>query len=130
MRHTIFVLVLFACSFFVYSFLGQNDSNKTISPEEVRGIVNRRDTAYTILDVRTKAEYESETGHIPGAMLIPLDELEKRYIELLSVQEKELIVYCRSGRRSTEASRILAGKGFRIRTMEGGILRWNSIQKK
>jgi len=124
------ILVLFACNFFVFSCQGQNGLYGTISPEEVRVIVDRRDTTYSILDVRTRAEYESETGRIPGATLIPLDELEKRYTELLPVQEKELIIYCRSGRRSAGASRILSGKGFRVRNMEGGILRWNSTQKK
>jgi len=74
---------LLFCSFLIYSCRGQNSMNGTISPEEVRAIVDRQDTTFFILDVRTKAEYEGETGHIPGAVLIPLGELEKRSPELL-----------------------------------------------
>ena len=73
---------------------------------------------------------KSETGYIPGAQLLPLDELERRYPELLPMKGKELILSCRSGRRSTEVSQFLAGKGFRVRNMKGGILEWNVIQKK
>jgi phage shock protein E len=130
MRLTLLFLGLSLGGFYGFSCREQQGSNGTIMPEEVRAVIDRNDTTFSIIDVRTKAEYESETGHLPGALLIPLDELEHRYQELLPLMGKELIIYCRSGRRSAEASRILAGKGFRVRNMEGGILRWNQLGKK
>jgi rhodanese-related sulfurtransferase len=130
MKLILLLLGLSLGGFYGFSCRGQQGSNGTIVPEEVRAIIDRKDTTFSIIDVRTKAEFESETGHLPGALLIPLDELERRYSELLPLQEKELIIYCKSGRRSAEASRILAGKGFRVRNMEGGILRWIEMEKK
>ena len=74
-----------------------------------------------ILDVRTEQEYEE--GHIPGSILMPLQELENR-LEELSIEEKYLIV-CRSGSRSAQASGILVANGFKhITNMQGGMLEW------
>lgn len=78
-----------------------------------------------ILDVRTEGEYESETGHLPGAILIPLQELEKRYHELDSLKDKEIVAYCRSGHRSARASEFLGSKGFKMHNLVGGIMEWN-----
>ena len=78
---------------------------------------------YFILDVRSKEEFDS--GHIEGAYLIPVSELENRLAEL--PQDKPIIVYCRSGSRSTSAANILLEKGFKeIFNMTGGITEWQS----
>lgn len=78
---------------------------------------------YFILDVRSKEEFNS--GHIEGAYLLPVSELENRLEEL--PQDKPIIVYCRSGSRSTSAANILLGKGFKeIFNMTGGITEWQS----
>lgn len=78
---------------------------------------------YFILDVRSKEEFDS--GHIEGAYLIPVSELENRLQEL--PQDKPVIVYCRSGNRSTSAANILLEKGFKeIFNMTGGITEWQS----
>lgn len=63
---------------------------------------------YTILDVRTAIEFES--GHYPGAIHIPLHELETRYKELPS--EGTIVAYCRSGNRSAQAIHLLKKKGI------------------
>ncbi len=127
----IFVLLsLLVCGVIIFLGHERHTSFGTISPSEVEAIIDRQDTTYIILDVRTEAEFESETGHIPGARLFPLDELEHRYLKLLPLKKKELIVYCRSGLRSADASKFLAGKGFRVRNMEGGILEWNTMKRK
>jgi rhodanese-related sulfurtransferase len=78
-----------------------------------------------ILDVRTKEEYESATGHLPGAILVPVKELEKRYHQLDSLKSKEIVAYCRSGVRSARASKFLGEKGFKVLNMLGGIKAWN-----
>ena len=78
---------------------------------------------YFILDVRSKEEFGS--GHIEGAYLIPVSELENRLAEL--PQDKPIIVHCGSGSRSTSAANILLEKGFKeIFNMTGGITEWQS----
>ena len=78
---------------------------------------------YFILDVRSKEEFDS--GYIEGAYLIPVTELENRLAEL--PQGKPIIVYCRTGSRSTSAANILLEKGFKeIFNMTGGITEWQS----
>lgn len=62
-----------------------------------------------VVDVRTPAEYQA--GHVPGAVNIPYDELEKRHAEL-GPPSTPLVLYCHSGRRSGIAVRTLREKGF------------------
>jgi len=79
--------------------------------------------AFTLLDVRQPAEYES--GHIPGAKLIPLSDLSDRLHEIDAA--KPTIVYCAIGGRSRVASQMLAGQGFQeVYNLSGGIKAWNS----
>ena len=74
-----------------------------------------------VLDVRTIQEWQ--TGHIPGATLIPLDELAVRAGEL-PVGE-QILIYCRTGNRSLEALNMLASAGFmNLSSMDGGIKEW------
>ncbi len=73
------------------------------------------------LDVRTPIEYQS--GHVPGATLIPLDELGQRAGEL-PVGEP-ILIYCRSGNRSLEAMNLLGSIGFmNLSSMNGGMQEW------
>jgi len=76
-----------------------------------------------ILDVRTQAEYDD--GHIEGAILIPVQELPDRLGEL--DKGDELLVYCRTGNRSSTAVGILEDAGFtKIYHMSDGISTWIS----
>ncbi len=63
-----------------------------------------------LLDVRTPNEYYA--GHIDGAQLVPLQQLEGRVAELQPYKSKPVLLYCRSGNRSTVAAEILARHGF------------------
>jgi rhodanese-related sulfurtransferase len=77
-----------------------------------------------ILDVRTESEYEG--GHLEGAINIPVEELSQRLSELN--QNDDLLVYCRTGNRSTTAVGILRENGFdRIYHMDGGITAWENM---
>jgi rhodanese-related sulfurtransferase len=98
---------------------------KTVSPEEANVMISK-DSSIVLLDVRTKAEFESETGHLQNAILIPIDELEQRVDELDSCKGRTIIAVCRSGQRSGRATQILARKGFHALNLEGGMVRWNS----
>ena len=76
-----------------------------------------------MLDVRTVEEWGA--GHIPGATLIPLDQLSQRYGELPS--DQEIVIYCRSGNRSGQALSFLTNAGLTdISSMDGGINDWIS----
>lgn len=78
-----------------------------------------------ILDVRTPVEFQS--GHIPGAVLIPVQQLAKRIGEIAAQRDRKVFVYCRSGNRSTVAAKILKDAGFRaIFNLRHGILEWQA----
>jgi rhodanese-related sulfurtransferase len=78
-----------------------------------------------LLDVRTQEEYVSD-GRIEGSVLIPLAQLQKNLIRLEAYKEKKIFVYCRSGNRSVNASRILGDNGFKAYNVSGGINEWKS----
>jgi rhodanese-related sulfurtransferase len=92
-----------------------------ISPDEAQKRLESEEDII-LLDVRTQAEYEEK--HIPGSILIPVDELEKRAEAELTDKEKVIFVYCRSGNRSTTASNILAELGYTKVYNLGGINDW------
>ena len=76
-----------------------------------------------ILDVRTDKEYAS--GHVPGAINIPVDQLPGRLAELRRHDNAEIVVYCESGRRAGKAADILIGDGFlNIRHLQGDMRQW------
>jgi len=78
-----------------------------------------------ILDVRTRSEFNS--GHIPGAVNIPQDELSGRLGELES--GREIVVYCEGGGRSTAAASALRGAGFStVLHLEGDMRAWRASQ--
>ena len=81
-----------------------------------------------LLDVRTATEFDGPLGHIAGAVLLPVQELEQRIDELNEHKEKEIIVICRSGNRSQTGTRILISHGFNAVNMLGGMKAWNDLQ--
>jgi len=77
-----------------------------------------------ILDVRTPNEYKR--GHLANSVLIPVQELQNRHQELGTDKEREILIYCATGNRSTVASKILIDNGFKhIVNMRGGIYDWS-----
>lgn len=73
-----------------------------------------------MIDVRTPEEFNS--GHIAGAINIPVQELSERLSEV--PDDKEIVVYCRSGNRSATASDILTNGGYEGVYDMGGIIAW------
>lgn len=83
-------------------------------------ILHARDDV-EILDVREPAEYEN--GHIPGATLLPANQIDDRLDEVPT--DKAVIVVCQSGRRSEQAATSLEESGFdNILHMTGGVRAW------
>lgn len=77
---------------------------------------------YVLVDVRTKAEYDE--GHIEGALLLPLDQLETLAESQLKDKDATLLIYCRSGNRSAQASALLLELGYTQIYDFGGIMDW------
>lgn len=74
-----------------------------------------------VLDVRTPAEYAE--GHVPGAVNVPHDQLASRLAEV--PKDKDVVLYCRSGRRAALAADVLAAHGYtRLSHLEGDIQAW------
>ncbi|AMQ20855.1 sulfurtransferase TusA family protein [Anoxybacillus geothermalis] len=91
-----------------------------VSNEELQEKLHDPDSF--VLDVREPAEYAF--GHIPGAVSIPLGELENRMAEL--PKDKTIYVVCRTGTRSDLAAQKLAENGFdRVRNVIPGMSQWN-----
>jgi len=79
------------------------------------------------IDVRTPEEYKQ--GHVPGAFLIPLSELDSRRAEV--VKDKKVLLICRSGSRSAEANFILQKRGFtNTVSVNGGMNEWREAVEK
>lgn len=74
-----------------------------------------------LLDVRTPAEFSGD-GHIAGATLIPVDELEQRLSEL--PKDAPIACICRSGNRSSSACALLAERGYDATNVTGGMNAW------
>ena len=76
-----------------------------------------------IIDVREPAEFTGSLGHIAGAKLVPLGSLMQRFSEI--EKDKPVVVACRSGARSAQATVMLRNAGYpKVANLAGGMLRW------
>ncbi len=128
MRLTRFVILLTAIMVTVACSQEDKKSSgiQSISAAQVKQMVEKGEKPF-LLDVRTKEEYTGPMGHIEGAVLIPVQELESRYKELEAQKGQKIVIYCRSGNRSMVAARILQAKGFKVINMLGGMRAWNEL---
>ena len=97
------------------------DSYRQISMQEAMDMMEKEKN-YIILDVRTVAEYES--GHIPGAICVPNETIGTEKIPELPDKDQLILVYCRSGNRSKQASEKLVKLGYTNIVEFGGIRDW------
>ena len=131
-------IMALTCNLLVFGVLpvyaDETDPSETPSPpssmqevqevsadEAAKGMVGGRFDI--ILDVRQPEEYEQM--HIPGAVLIPLDDLKEEAREKLKDRAKSILIYCALGGRSLEATKILSNMGFtNVTNLRGGIIAW------
>lgn len=93
----------------------------SVSPDEALKMQTQHQAV--IVDVRENDEWNS--GHIAGAIHIPLGEIQNHLADLSQYQNSQLIMQCRSGARSAKAADMLAKAGFsNVRNMEGGLNAW------
>jgi phage shock protein E len=79
--------------------------------------------APVILDVRTLEEYSS--GHVPGAINVPYDQVADRVEEFAAFRDADVVVYCQSGKRASMAAADLKAAGFsRVLDLEGHMQGW------
>jgi rhodanese-related sulfurtransferase len=116
------VLIVTASAYWLMISKEQDEDYGDVSVERARELIQDK-PALVILDVRTDAEFRD--GHIEGAINIPVGELEGRLGEL--DRDDEMLVYCRTGNRSSTAVGILEGNDFtKIYHMNEGITAWTS----
>ncbi|HZT43331.1 MAG TPA: molybdopterin-synthase adenylyltransferase MoeB [Chthonomonadaceae bacterium] len=90
----------------------------------VRELKDRMDRGEPLTVVDVREPYEYAIASIPGTKLIPLGQIEERAGEL--DPNAEIILHCRSGKRSADALNRLKAKGFhRLKNLKGGILAWS-----
>ena len=101
------------------------EARASFLPVDQRALVSRvRSGEVTLLDVRPREEYQA--GHIPGAVSVPLGELERRLADL--PREREVVAYCRGPYcvLAVEAVELLQKRGFRASHLEDGVPDWRA----
>lgn len=99
----------------------QTNTYRSITMDEAVTMMSR-ETGYIILDVRRPDEFSA--GHIPNAINVPNETIGTAEIPELPDKDQFIMVYCRSGRRSKEASDKLVKLGYTNIVEFGGILDW------
>ena len=121
-RIVVFAVVVLAVAAYYVQMGSGGSGYGNVDVGEARDLI-ADEADLVVLDVRTVSEYES--GHLEGAINIPVEVLGGRLSELNT--DDELLVYCRTGNRSTTAVGILRENGYdRVYHMDGGITAWMS----
>lgn len=97
-----------------------------VAPVTQDALVERQrqaDAGLVVLDVRSPGEFAA--GHVPGAINIPHDRIGERFAEV--PRDKDVVLYCQSGRRAGIAAQALAAQGYtRLFHLEGDIAAWKA----
>lgn len=100
---------------------GPSASYRQVSQQEAQSMM-QTESGYVIVDVRRADEFA--TGHIPGAINIPNESIDKSQPVALPNLDQLIMVYCRSGNRSKQAAKKLAAMGYTNIVEFGGINTW------
>ena len=103
----------------IYAFFAKKES-LNIAPVQLKSMLDSK-SRFRLIDVRQPSEFA--VGHIAGAELLPLRDIQQGKYNL--DKSDTIILYCRSGRRSGIAAKILKDSGYEyVRNLAGGILKW------
>ena len=106
----------------LYFLFGSGNNYKSLSQAEAVKVMDSNPDCL-IVDVRTQTEYKG--GHIPGAICVPLDQIQAGNVDALPDKSQTLLIYCYAGRRSVEAAKALAAMGYTNAYEFGGIVDWS-----
>jgi phage shock protein E len=96
-----------------------------ITQTELLARLDKKDPDIVVLDVRTPAEFAA--GHVPGARNVSHDLLQSKLPELGDLRDKQVVLYCRSGRRTLLAEETLRQAGFtKLLHLQGDYLAWEA----
>lgn len=99
-----------------------------ISQADLLSRLEKKDGSLVVLDVRSPAEFAA--GHVPGAVNVSHDQLASRLAELEPMRDKDVVLYCRSGRRTLLAEDVLRKAGFaKLMHLDGDYLAWEAQQR-
>ena len=115
------VLTMLLVAILLVSCANSQEVYMNITPETAKQIMDTSKD-YVILDVRTQEEFDQ--AHIPGAILIPNDQISAEAERVLMDKNQLILVYCRSGRRSKLAAEELVKLGYTNIKEFGGIIDW------
>lgn len=121
------LLILSLMVILIVAIYGKERLNHTVmnvKTTEVKSLIakHKNSNSLVLLDVREPDEFAG--GHLPGAVLIPLGQLEQHISELPF--DKTILIICRSGRRSRVAANTLIESGFeKVLNYQGGMLSWD-----
>ena len=123
-NHAVLVIIFIAISAALTWNLFFDPANKdAVSPVEATAMLNHENAV--VLDTRSMTEFK--TGHIVGAINIPLNNLSKQLKPLEKHKGQPIIAVCRSGSRSAMACKTLKKAGFEnVHNLKGGIMAWES----
>lgn len=120
--------MLFTGLLVVLALLALNTLRKAgpaVSPQQSVKLINSEDGI--ILDIRAHGEYSQ--GHIPDALNIPAQTLEKRIAELEKHKDTPIVVVCKMGQTAGTVVKQLIDKGYpKVYRMSGGMMEWNAQQ--
>ncbi len=121
------IIVIIVVIIIIVMYTNKGEQMKTnnleyqkISQEQAKQMMDNEDVI--VVDVRENYEYED--GHIENSILLPLGQVESSAETVLPNKDAKILVYCRSGNRSRQASMILASLGYTNIYEFGGIMTW------
>lgn len=125
-----FIYFIFFICIFSLAMMACTDKKaekfKNLSSDQFEELI--QDNNIRLVDVRTVAEYSD--GHIPGSINInALDDNFAADAEQILQKNQPVAVYCKSGRRSRNAAKILVEKGYKVYNLDKGITDWNELGK-
>lgn len=124
MNNTLTKIISKATAVFAITLMAFGAQAKNISQDELTQQL-KSDNKPVVIDVRTAGEYAD--GHVPGAINIPHSEMKKRMGEISNLKDKDIVLYCRSGKRAGIAKDILTTGGFsKLSHLDGDFNAWSA----